>query len=144
MASSIFQTLCLWTLSSVSEFCSNLVVHYETHIHMITMMYVTVFSLDPLPSQMDNPSKKISEIKPTGNEDAKVLNGTMDDSSQRKQIAPDCDDVVSLHFVTNMIGFTIQKIFSSYNVPKVTASTTRQVLISDRTLTFSESSSLRS
>ena len=36
------------------------------------------------------------------------------------------------------VGFTIQKIFSSYNI---TASTTRQVLISDRTVGFSESSS---
>ena len=41
------------------------------------------------------------------------------------------------------LGFTIQKIFSSYNMMKVTASTTCQVLISDRTVTFSESSSLR-
>ena len=42
-----------------------------------------------------------------------------------------------------VIGFRIPKKFSSYNIPKVTASTARQVLISDRTLTFSESSSLR-
>ena len=35
------------------------------------------------------------------------------------------------------------KNFSSYNVPKVTGSTTYQVLISDRTVTFSKSSSLR-
>ena len=42
-----------------------------------------------------------------------------------------------------MVGFTIPKNFSSYNIPKVTASTTRQVLISNRTVTFSESSSLR-
>ena len=35
------------------------------------------------------------------------------------------------------------KFFSSYNIPKVTAGTIPQVLISDRTVTFSESSSLR-
>ena len=35
--------------------------------------------------------------------------------------------------VTICIGFTIQTIFSSYNIPKVTASTIPQVLISDRT-----------
>ena len=40
------------------------------------------------------------------------------------------------------VGFTIQKFFSSYDIPKVTASTTCQVLNSDRTVTFSESSSL--
>ena len=53
------------------------------------------------------------------------------------------EPIVTAGFITTL-GFTIQKFFSSYNIPKVTASTTRQVLISDRTVTFSESSSLRS
>ena len=45
---------------------------------------------------------------------------------------------LSLHSV----GFTIKNFFCLYNIPKVTASSTRQVLISDRTITFSKSSSL--
>ena len=62
----------------------------------ISMMYVNVFSLDPLPSQMeDSPSKKTSEIKPTANGVAKVLNDTMDDSLQGRRVTPDCDDMVS-------------------------------------------------
>ena len=73
---------------------------------MTTMMHVTVFPLNPLPSQMDIPPKT-SEMKPTGIGDA---NGTMDDSSQGRRVAPDCDDMVSLHFVTNMIVFNCQKL----------------------------------
>ena len=37
-----------------------------------------------------------SEIKTAGIEESKVLNATMDDSSQNKQVVPDYDDVVSL------------------------------------------------
>jgi len=42
-----------------------------------------------------------SEIKTAGIEESKVLNATMDISSQNKRVAPDYDDVVSLHFTTN-------------------------------------------
>ena len=59
----------------------------------ISMMYVNVFPLDPLPSI--SPSKKTSEIKPTGNGVAKVLNDTMDDSLQGRRVTPDCDDMVN-------------------------------------------------
>ena len=61
-------------------------------------MHVTVFPLNLLTSQMDSPSEKTSEIKPTRIEET---NGT--DSLQGRQVAPDYDDIVSLHFVTNMI-----------------------------------------
>ena len=46
-------------------------------------------------------------------------------------------------FILSIVGFTIEKIFSSYNIPKATASSTHQVMISDCTVTFSESSSVR-
>ena len=63
-------------------------------------MHVAVFPPNPLPSQMDFPSKT-PEMKPTGIEDAKVLNGTMDDSLEGK---PD-NDMVSLCFTTNVSIF---------------------------------------
>ena len=59
---------------------------------------------------MDFPPEKTSEIKPTGTEESKVLNATMDDSSQKKRVAPDFDDVVSLHFTTNSCLATCQKL----------------------------------
>ena len=49
--------------------------------------------LFPLHSQKEFPP---SEIKTAGIEESKVLNATMDDSSQNKQVVPDYDDVVSL------------------------------------------------
>ena len=66
----------------------------------ISMMYVNVFPLDPLSSQMeDSPSKKTSEIKPTGNGDAKVFNDTVDNSLQGRRVKPDCDDMVRIFII---------------------------------------------
>ena len=79
---------------------------------MTTMMYVAVFPPNPLPSQTDFPPKT-SEIKPTGIEDAKVLNGTMDDSLQGRLVTPNCDDMVSLCFACNLL----QHLFCYNTVP---------------------------
>ena len=62
---------------------------------MMAIMHVTVFPLNLLTSQMDSPSEKTSEIKPTGNGDAKVLNDNMDDSLQGRRVIPDCDEMVN-------------------------------------------------
>ena len=64
-------------------------------------MHVAVY---PLPSHMDF-LPKTPEIAPTGIEDTEVFNGTIDDSLQGKQVAPENDDTVCLRFTTNVCIF---------------------------------------
>ena len=52
----------------------------------------------------DSPSKKTSEIKPTGNGVAKVLNDTMDDSLQGRRVTPDCDEMVNQNIIYGFPG----------------------------------------
>ena len=76
-------------------------VQLQLSVNMTTILHVAVH---PLPSHMDF-LPKTPEIAPTEIEDTKVFNGTIDDSLQGKQVAPENDDTVCLCFTTNVCIF---------------------------------------